>query len=136
MEPWQIYLPAALAAAALTALAWNAAISRRKNRIQRDFSRKLETVLQNKETVSVICPQRGGNVVLTSKRLLLDTKEGFTALPFHKIKKLQGFTKEGKTTVSPQKMAKLLIKSETDYTLTNTGPEFTALVKELKGKKK
>lgn len=117
--------------------AWlRAAAKRRKMRKYRDFTRKLETVLQPKETVEAMCPQKNGYVVLTSSRLLFDTREGFQALPLHKIKKLQGTTPEGKATVSPPKMKTLVIKSERDFCLDNTGEEFVCLVKRLKQKRK
>lgn len=136
MEPWQMTILAAAGTAIVAVLLIYAAILKGKIRKNRDFTRKLETVLQKNETVRVICPQRGGNAILTSKRLLFDTREGFTALPLTKIQKLRGMTKEGKTTVSPPKMAKLLIQSDTDYTLTNTGPEFLELAKHLTGQQK
>lgn len=112
------------------------AVDRRKKRNHRDFLRKLETVLQPKETVEVICPQKSGNVVLTTSRLLFATREGFQALPLHKIKKLQGTTPQGKATVAPGKMKTLVIKAEHDFCLQNTGDEFVTLVKKLKQKKK
>lgn len=128
-------LPAGLVLLLLAA--WlAAALDRRKKRKYRDFTRKLETVLQKKETVEAICPQKGGNVVLTTSRLLFDTKEGFQAVPLHKIKRLQGITPEGKTTVSPPKMKTLTIKAERDFCLQNTGEDFVRLVKLLKQKKK
>lgn len=136
MESWHIYLLVAVGTALLMALSLRSRLLRRKRRKQRDFTRKLEMVLQPKETVKTVCPQKRGTVILTNKRLLFETPQGFTALPLTRIKKLQGLTREGKSTVSPPKMEKLIIKSEKDYTLTNTGPEFLELAKGLKGKKK
>lgn len=131
MEPWQTYfVAAALSLSALLLLASRIAARKQKQK-ERDFARKLETVLQNKETVTVICPQRSGRVILTGKRLLFETREGFTALERTKIKKLQGLTKEGKTTVSPPKMKKLIVKGEQEYTLYNTGQEFACLAGHL-----
>ena len=128
-------LPACLMLLLLAA--WLAtALERRKQRKARDFTRKLETVLQKKETVEAICPQKGSNVVLTTSRLLFDTKEGFQAVPLHTIKKLQGTTPEGKATVSPPKMKTLTIKAERDFCLQNTGEDFVLLVKRLKQKRK
>lgn len=111
-----------------------AALDRRKKRKYRDFTRKLETVLRKKETVEVICPQKGGYVVLTTARLLRDTREGFQAVERKAIRRLQGTTAEGKPTVSPPKMKQLTIKADHDLTLQNTGEEFAALVKLLKQK--
>ena len=127
-------LPAVLA---LILAAWlYAAWDRRKKRKYRDFTRKLETVLQKKETVEAICPQKGGYVVLTTNRLLFDTRQGFLAVPLSKIKRLQGTTAEGKTTVSPPKMKTLTIKADHDFCLENTGEEFLQLAKILRQKKK
>lgn len=135
MESWQIWFLIAIGAAALGALVLSAAYRRYQGRKQRDFARKLETVLQKKETIEVICPQKGGLVILTNTRLLFETKEGFIALPRSAIKSLRGTTAEGKATVSPPKMKTLTIKAGKDYTLSNTGQEFLLLAKALKKKK-
>ena len=136
MESWQIGLLAVIGAAAVGARFLCSAWQRYKGRKQRDFTRKLETVLQKKETVEVVCPQRGGRVILTSTRLLLETKEGFTALPLSRIKSLRGTTAEDKSTVVPARMKSLTIKADTDLVLQNTGEEFLQLAKRLKQRKK
>ena len=136
MESWQICLLAVIGAAALGALFLCSAWKRHKKRKERDFTRKLETVLQKKETVEVICPQKCGRVILTSTRLLLETKEGFTALPLSHIKSLRGTTAEGKATVVPARMKSLTIKADTDLLLQNTGEEFLQLAKLLRQRKK
>ena len=86
MEYWQ-YL-SGFAAVILAALAIRSAVVKKRKRKERDFTRKLETVLQPRENVKVICPNHGSRWILTSRRLLLDTKDGFLAIPFGKIKKL------------------------------------------------
>lgn len=136
MNSWHICLLTAIGAAALGALLLLAACQRHKMRKQRDFARKLETVLQKKETVQVICPQKGGRVILTNTRLLVETKAGFTALPLTAIKSTKGTTAEGKATVSPPKMKSLTIKANTNLTLQNTGEEFTQLAKLLRQRNK
>ena len=136
MESWQICLLAAIGAAAMGVLFLCSAWKRHKRRKERDFTRKLETVLQKKEAVEVICPQRGGRVILTTTRLLLETKEGFTALPLGRIKSLRGTTAEGKATVAPARMKSLTIKADTDLVLQNTGEEFLQLAKRLKQRRK
>ena len=105
---------------------------KRRARKQRDFTRKLETVLQPKEEIKVVCPSRGGNWIVTSKRLLMETGEGFVAYPFSKIKSVSGVTAEGKKTTSPAKMASVTVKAGQEYTLQNHSEEFVDLVKELK----
>lgn len=136
MNSWQICLTVAIGATALGTLLLLTAYQRRKMRKQRDFARKLETVLQKKETVQVICPQKGGRVILTNTRLLVETKGGFTALPLTAIKSTKGTTAEGKATVSPPKMKSLTIKANTNLTLQNTGEEFIQLAKLLRQRKK
>lgn len=134
MQPWQYLLLAlALALLALVLLIRRAWL-RRKKRQERDFTRRLETLLQPRETVKAICPNRGGRWVLTSRRLLLENGEGFTAVAFGKIKGLSGVDKLGKTTVNVSKMTRLTIKTETEHTLYNTCPEFVALAKGLKSR--
>lgn len=130
----QYYLLAALALGLILALMiWSAAVKKRKLK-QRDFDRKLETVLKSDEEVTVIHNDRSGRWILTSHRLLLDTKEGFTALAFSKIKSISGLTAEGKKTVAPAKMVSVTIKADKEIVLRNTGETFVELVKQLKKK--
>ena len=72
------YLLALLPLAALLIAMMNARHRRRLGK-QRDFARKLEMVLLPRETVKVIVPQKPGRAVLTSKRVLFETKSGFNA---------------------------------------------------------
>lgn len=129
------YLLALLPLAALLLALKNALYNRRLGK-QRDFARHLETVLLPRETVKVICTQRKGRAVLTSKRVLFETKTGFTAVAIKDIKRTQGLTEEGKKTTSVPKMVSLTIKAAEEYTLVNTGEEFTDLVKQLTAKVK
>ena len=107
---------------------------KRRARKQRDFTRRLETVLQPKEEIKAICPSRGGNWILTNKRLIIENGEGFLAWPFSKIKSVSGVTAEGKKTTSAAKMTTVTVKTTQEYTLHNHGEEFVDLVKELKKK--
>lgn len=134
MEHWQ-YLPVLAALVILPLAIWSAA-RKRKKRKERDFTRRLETVLQQKETLKVVCPQKTGHCALTSSRLLFENGEGFTAVPLTKIKRVQGFLKDGKSTTSPAKMASMTIKTDKEYTLYNTSPEFVEIAKALKNRKK
>lgn len=129
------YLLALLPAAALL-LALKNALHKRKLGKQRDFARKLETVLLPRETVKVICPQKKGHAVLTSKRVLFETKTGFTAVTIKDIKRTQGLSEEGKKTTSVPKMVSLTIKAGEEYTIVNTGEEFSDLAKQLTAKVK
>lgn len=132
MEPWLYWVAAAGTAGAL-ALAIRSAVINSRLRRQRDFTRTLETVLQPRETVKEICPNgRQGRWILTSKRLLMETKEGFLAVPFKKIRSLHGVDRMGKSTSAPARMTKLMVKGEQEYTLFNTDEAFIQLVKQLK----
>ena len=127
MTLWQ-YIPAAVLMLLLMRKI-RSARKKRRARLERDFSRKLETVLQPRETLKAVLTGRNQRWVLTSRRLLLDTKEGFTAVPFTAIKKAQGYTREGEKTASAAKMDRLTITAEKEYTVYNTGEEFTLLAK-------
>lgn len=132
MDYWQYLL--VIAAAGILLLAVRSAVIKRRKRLERDFARKLETLLQPKETVKVVCPNSEGRWVLTSRRLLIETKEGFMAIPFSKIKQMKGVDTAGKATVSPAKMARLTVKTDQEYTIRNTSKEFADLAKQLKAK--
>ena len=136
------YLLALLPLAALLP-ALKKALHKRRLGKQRDFARKLETVLLPRETVKIIVPQKKGKAVLTSKRVLFETKSGFTAVNIKDIRRTSGLSKEGKKTTSIPKMVSFTFKADKEYTLTNTGEEFsefakrlTAKVKKQNGKKK
>ncbi|MBP3684434.1 MAG: hypothetical protein J6J12_05670 [Oscillospiraceae bacterium] len=129
------YLLALLPAAALL-LALKNALYKRKLGKQREFARRLETVLLPRETVKTILPQKKGNCVLTSKRVLFETKSGFTAVNIKDIKRTQGLSAEGKKTTSVPKMVSLTLKANEEYTVINTGEEFTDLAKQLTAKVK
>ena len=129
------YLLALLPLAALL-LALKNALHKRKLGKQRDFARKLETVLLPRETVKTIVPQKKGKAVLTSKRVLFETKNGFAAVFIKDIKRTSGLSKEGKKTTSIPKMVSFTFKADKEYTLTNTGEEFADFAKQLIAKVK
>lgn len=129
MIPWQELL----AAAAVLILILTIRSSRRKNRdrTQREKLRKLELVLQPRETIKVICPQKKGRCILTSKRVLFETAKGFTAVPIKSIKKVQGNNEKGNRTTSIPKMVSLTIKAEQEYEVKNDCEEFAEFAKQL-----
>ena len=133
MEPIQ-YLPAVLPATLLTVL--HSIVKRKRQSKATDFDRKLETVLQPRETVKLVCPSKGKRWILTSKRLLRETKTGFTAIPLTSIKRVQGSTKEGKTTTSIPKMVSLTVKAEEDHIVYNSSEAFPDFAKQLRDKVK
>ena len=138
MTPSQLGI---LAAAALVLLlAVRSSLRARRERKQRDFTRTLETVLLPKETVKVICPQKKGRWILTNKRLLLEEKGGFHAIPLDKIKSIQGKNAAGNRTASAASMVSLTVKADKDFLIQNSNDQFPELVKllqsELKKRKK
>ena len=112
-------------------LAVRSSLRRRREGKFKDAARKLELVLQSRETIKVICPQKKGRVILTSKRILFDTKEGFHAVPIKTIKKVQGNNEKGNRTTSLPKMVSLTIKAEQEYKVKNSSPEFAEFAKQL-----
>jgi hypothetical protein len=124
------YLLALLPAAALL-MALRNSLHRRRLGKQREFARKLETVLLPRETVKVICPQKNGKVVLTSRRVLFETREGFTSVYIKDIKRIQGLSEAGKKTASIPKMVQLTLKAQGEHTIVNTGEEFRDLARQL-----
>lgn len=133
MLEWQYLLLGAILL--LIFLLWIVSkIKKFRLRKERDFTRRLETLLLPKETVSAICPGPHGRWVLTNKRLIMEAGEGFTAFPFSKIKKVSGADETGKATVAAAKMAVLTVKTaDQEFTLSRTRKgDFTGLVKGLK----
>ena len=130
MIPKQEILIAAAALLALVAAVQSSLRKRREYKF-RDATRKLELVLQPRETVSVICPQKKGRVILTSKRVLFDTKDGFNAVPFKAIQKVQGKNEKGNRTTVPANMVSLTIRAEQEYEIKNSCPEFEEFAKQL-----
>ena len=109
---------------------------KRRERRARDFTRTLETALLPKETVKVICQQKKGRWILTNKRLLLEEKGGFHAVPLDKIKSIQGKNAAGNRTTSPANMVGLTVKADKDYSISNTNDQFPELAKLLQAQQK
>ena len=134
MTPSQLGI---LAAAALVLLlAVRSSLRARRERKQRDFTRTLETVLLPKETVKVICPQEKGRWILTNKRLLLEEKGGFHAIPLDKIKSIQGKNAAGNRTTSAASMVSLTVKADKDFLIQNSNDQFPELAKLLQSELK
>lgn len=134
MTPSQLGI---LAAAALVLLlAVRSSLRARRERKQRDFTRTLETVLLPKETVKVICPQEKGRWILTNKRLLLEEKGGFHAIPLDKIKSIQGKNAAGNRTTSAANMVSLTVKADKDFLIQNSNDQFPELAKLLQSELK
>ena len=130
MIPMQEILVAAAAGLVMLALVRS---SLRKNREykKRDHLRKLELVLQPRESIKVICPQKKGRVILTSKRILFENKDGFHALLLKNITKVQGNNEKGNRTTAIANMVSLTIKADQEYEIKNSCPEFAEFAKQL-----
>ncbi len=130
MTPLQELLTAA-ALLLIPVLAVRSALRKHRERKLRDAARKLELVLQPRETIKAICPQKRGRCILTSKRLLFETAQGFQAVTIKDIKKVQGNNEKGNRTTSISKMVSITIKAEKDYTIKNNCEEFPEFAKQL-----
>ena len=133
MTLWQKFAAAAVLGLILF-LVIRSAVAKAKDRKWRAGERKLETVLLPRETVKAVCPQKKGRWIRTSKRLLFETKEGFTAVSLKDIKSVRGNTKDKKTTTVPAKMVSLTVKSSEEYLIYNSCEEFAGLAKQLREK--
>ncbi len=122
-----------IASAVLLALflAARSYLGKRREYKFRDAKRKLELILQPRETIKVICPQKKGRVILTSKRILLDTKDGFQAVPIKSIQRVQGSNEKGNRTTVPANMVSLTVKADQDYEIQNSCPEFEEFARQL-----
>lgn len=130
MQPWQeILTVAAIVLIPISVI--RSSLRQSRERKNREATRKLELVLQPRETIKVICPQKKGRVILTSKRVLLETAQGFTAVPIKTIKKVQGNNEKGNRTTSIPKMVSLTIKAEQEYEIKNSCEEFPEFAKQL-----
>ena len=107
--------------------------SRRKGRDYktRNAARKLELVLQPRETIKVVCPQKKGRTILTSKRILFETKDGFHAVLLKNISKVQGNNEKGNRTTVLANMVSLTVKADQEYEIRNSCPEFAEFAKQL-----
>lgn len=136
MTVWQEMTAAALVLLILLVLIVRSAVRKARDRKWRAAERKLETVLQPKEIIKSVCSQKKGRVILTSKRLLFETREGFNAVALKDIKRVQGNTKDKKTTSSVAKMVSLTVKGPEEYTIYNSSEEFSDLAQKLRDKVK
>ena len=121
----------AVAALVMLLLAIRSSYRKRRDFKTRNATRKLELVLQPRESVKVVCPQKKGRVILTNKRILFETKDGFHAILLKNITKVQGINEKGNRTTFPANMVSLLIKADQEYTMKNNCEEFQELARHL-----
>ncbi len=132
MSKWQ-YLLLMIPAVCVLLLVVLSYVRKFRLRQERDFTRRIETLLLPKEEIKTVCPGKNGRWILTSQRLILEAGEGFTAFPFQKIKKVSGVDETGKATVAAGKMTVLTVKTEDrEFILHRKGENFTEFVKGLK----
>ena len=130
MLPLEQTLAVAVAVLML-ALAIRSSRRKRRDYQTRNATRKLELVLQPRETVKVVCPQKKGRTILTSKRILFETKDGFQAVLLKNISKVQGNNEKGNRTTAIANMVSLTIKADQEYEIRNSCPEFAEFAKQL-----
>ena len=130
MLPLEVTLTAAVVLLMLV-LAVRSSRRKRRDFQTRNATRKLELVLQPRESVKVICSQKKGRVILTSKRILFENKDGFHALLLKNITKVQGNNEKGNRTTAIANMVSLTIKADQEYEIKNSCPEFAEFAKQL-----
>ena len=130
MNHWQPLL-LMLAGLLLLCAVFSSALAKHRERRQRDFTRKLELVLQPRESVKAVCPQKKGRVILTNSRILFDTKEGFQAVMLKSVKKVKGSNEKGNHTVVPARMSSLTVYAEQEYIIRNDCEEFLDFAAQL-----
>ena len=130
MLPLEQTLAAAIVVLML-ALAVRSSRRKRRDYKTRNAARKLELVLQPRETIKVVCPQKKGRTILTSKRILFETKDGFHAVLLKNISKVQGNNEKGNRTTVVANMISLTIKADQEYEIRNSCPEFAEFAKQL-----
>lgn len=112
------------------------AVRKNKERKQRDFSRKLTTLLREKETVKSVCPQKGGRWILTNNRLIIEKKGNFQAFPLKEIKSIQGTNAAGNRTTAVRNMVRLTVKMDEDRVLVNKCKAFAEFASLLQAEMK
>lgn len=130
MAYWPYLL--AFGAGAGIILAWLCRVGRRQKAYNhQEFLRKLDSLLQPKEAILVLCPQKGGCCVLTNQRMLLEKRGTFQAFPLSDLRSVQGKNKGGNRTTVPGNMVTLTVKFQQTVILRNTGSAFIELTKHL-----
>lgn len=92
-----------------------------------DFRQSAEALLDADEQIEALCGYKPCAAV-TSKRLLVSTKNGIDSVAFSSIKKLNGMNASGYNTKNPDNMLVFQIKADQKYTLGNQSEEFDRLV--------
>ena len=129
MQPWQELLTGGVLLSLVLAI--RSGVRKNRDRKLRNETRKLELVLQPRETIKIVCPQKKGRVILTSKRVLFETPQGFQAVAIKSIQKVQGKNEKGNRTTSVANMVSLTVKAEQEYEVKNNCPEFEEFAKQL-----
>ena len=105
--------------------------SEKYQQIMADFKEQVSAMLDDGEQVEAVCGYKPCAAV-TSKRLLISTKNGIDVVPFDEIKKLHGMDGSGSKTANPDRMLVFEIKAAKKYVLGNHSEGFNEVVSRLK----
>lgn len=101
--------------------------SEKYQQIMADFKQAVEAMLDADEQVEAMCGYKPAAAV-TSKRLLVSTKNGIDSIAFDEIKKLNGMNASGYNTKNAANMLAFQIKANKKYTLGNHSEGFEQVV--------
>lgn len=105
--------------------------SEKYQQIMADFKEQVSAMLEEGETVEAVCGYKPCAAV-TTRRLLVSSKNGIDVVPFGEIKKLQGMDGGGNKTAHPDRMIVFEIKAAKKYVLGNHSEGFSKVVNRLK----
>jgi hypothetical protein len=95
-----------------------------------DFQQRVESMLQEGETVEGLCGYKPCAAV-TDRRLLVDGRSGIESVAFQQIKKIKGMDAAANKTTDPNRMLVLEIRAEKKYVLGNHTDGFVEFVNAL-----
>ena len=104
--------------------------SEKYQQIMEDFKQAVEAMLDENEQVEAICGYKPCAAV-TTKRLLVSTRQGIDVIRFSEIKKLNGLNASGNKTRNPSSMLVFEIKADKKYVLGNHSEGFDEVVQQL-----
>lgn len=104
--------------------------SEKNQQIMADFKEQVNAMLEENESVEAVCGYKPCAAV-TTKRLLVSTKNGVDVVPFGEIRKLHGMDGGGNKTTNPDRMLVFEIKAVKKYVLGNHSEGFSEVVRKL-----
>ena len=118
---------AAVAAVMIPVLKKKRGGSEKYQQMLADFNQQVNGMLEADETVEAVCGYRPCAAV-TSKRLLVSTKNGIDSVAFDQIRKIKGMDGAGNKTTNPDRMLVYEIKADKKYVLGNHSEGFNEVV--------